>query len=209
MQLTPLRDFFAGYLHKSTESKSMQNIEPFFNWRHLYTAEEDPQSPFFEREYNEFEYSQTVYNYYIHPQWDEFGSRTLYMKVLFIDYEQHYVIIELLGEWNDAIENDIMTLRRNITDLMYKQGIFKFILIAENVLNFHSSDDSYYEEWHEQIEDENGWITVLNMPQQSQYDFRRARLTNYVEMIELPQWRTMKPEVVFQLIDEEMGRRLD
>lgn len=187
----------------------MQNIEPFFNWRHLYTAEEDTQSPFFERQYNEFEYSQTVYNYYIHPQWDEFGSRTLYMKVLFIDYEQHYVIIELLGEWNDAIENDIMTLRRNITDLMYRQGIFKFILIAENVLNFHSSDDSYYEEWHEQIEDENGWITVLDMPQQSQYDFRRARLTNYVEMIELPQWRTMKPEVVFQLIDEEMGKRLD
>jgi hypothetical protein len=187
----------------------MQDIEPFFNWRHLYTAEEDAQSPFFERVYNEFEYSQTVYNYYIHPQWDEFGSRTLYMKILFIDYEQHYVIIELLGEWNDAIENDIMTLRRNITDIMYKQGIFKFILIAENVLNFHSSDDSYYEEWHEQIEDENGWITVLNMPQQSQYDFRRARLTNYVEMVDLPQWRTMKPEAVFQLIDEEMGRRLD
>ncbi len=186
----------------------MQDIEPFFNWRHLYAAEEDTSSPFFKRTYSEFEYTNTVYNYYIHPQWDEFGSRTLYLKILMADYEQHYAIIELLGEWNDAIENDIMTLRRNITDLMYRKGIFKFILIAENVLNFHSSDDSYYEEWREQIADENGWIVVMNMPDQSKYDFKKARLTNYAELPELPQWRTMKPENLFQLIDEELGRRL-
>ncbi len=186
----------------------MQDIEPFFNWRHIYTAEDDPQSPFFERVYSEFEYINTVYNYYIHPQWDEFGSRTLYMKVLFIDYELHFAVIELLGEWNDAIENDIMTLRRNITDDMYRKGIFKFIFIAENVLNFHSSDDSYYEEWHEQLADDHGWIMILDMPEQSKHDFRKARITNYVELLELPQWRTMKPEALFQLIDEEMGRRL-
>ncbi len=186
----------------------MQDIEPYFNWRHLYAAEEDPQSPFFERTYSEFEYSHTVYNYYIHPQWDEFGSRTLYMKVLFIDYDQNYVIIELLGEWNDAIENDIMTMRRNITDIMYRQGIFKYIFIAESVLNFHSSDDSYYEEWHEQLEDDKGWMTILNMPEQSKHDFKKARLTNYIELFELPQWRTLKPENIFQLIDEEMNRRL-
>ena len=55
----------------------MQDIEPYYNWRHLYTAEEDPQSPFYGRIYSEFEFTHTVYNYYIHPQWDEFGSRTL------------------------------------------------------------------------------------------------------------------------------------
>ena len=54
------------------------------------------------------------------------------MKIIFADYEQHYAIIELLGEWNDAIENDIMTLRRDVTDHLYKQGIYKFILIAES-----------------------------------------------------------------------------
>ena len=32
------------------------------------------------------------------------------MKILFADYEQNFAIIELIGEWNDAIENDIMTL---------------------------------------------------------------------------------------------------
>ena len=187
----------------------MQDIEPYYNWRHLYAAEEDRRSPFYGRTYSEFEYSQTLYNYYIHPQWDDFGSRTLYMKILFTDYEQHYAIIELLGEWNDAIENDIMTLRRDITDNMYTQGITKYIIVAENVLNFHSSDDSYYEEWHEQLEDDNGWVVLIDMPEQSKYDFKKARLTNYIDLIEMPQWRTLKPEFIFQLIDNEMMKRLD
>jgi hypothetical protein len=82
-------------------------------------------------------------------------------------------------------------------------------MIAENVLNFHSSDDSYYEEWKEQLEDDHGWVVLLNMPEQSKYDFKKARLTNYVEMMELPQWRTMKPEIIYQLIDNIMNRRLD
>ena len=106
----------------------MQDIEPYYNWRHLYVAEEDTHSPFYGRIYSEFEFTHTVYNYYIHPQWDEFGSRTLYMKILFVDYDQSFAIIELLGEWNDAIENDIMTLRRDVTDLLYKTGIYKFTL---------------------------------------------------------------------------------
>ncbi len=187
----------------------MQDIEPFYNWRHMYTAEEDQRSPFFGRTYSEFEYSQTLYNFYIHPQWDDFGSRTLYSKILFADYDQHFAIIELLGEWNDAIENDIMTLRRDLTDLLYKQGIYYFIIVAENVLNFHSSDDSYYEEWREQLEDERGWVAIVNMPEQSKYDFKKARLTNYVELIDLDQWRTLKPEIIFQAINKELSKRLD
>jgi hypothetical protein len=187
----------------------LQNIEPFYNWRHLYAAEEDERSPFYQREYSEFEFSQTVYNYYIHPQWDDFGSRTLYMKILFVDYELNYAIIELLGEWNDAIENDIMTMRRNITDILYAEGISKFILIAENVLNFHSSDDSYYEDWQQEVAENGGWIVILDMPEQSQYDFKRARLTNYATLLELPQWRTMKPDLVFQQVDNWMIKYIE
>lgn len=186
----------------------LQDIEPYYNWRHLYTAEEDERSPFYRRTYSEFEFSHTVYNYFIHPQWDEFGSRTLYMKILFVDYEQGYAIIELLGEWNDAIENDIMTLRRDVTDILFADGISKFIFIAENVLNFHSSDDSYYEEWREQLEDSGGWVVILGMPEQSQYDFKQARLTNYIELLEFPQWRTLKPEIIYQQIDNLMIRRI-
>ena len=187
----------------------MQNIEPYYNWRHLYTAEEDLRSPFFGNVYSEFEYSQTLYNFYIHPQWDQFGSKTLFLKMLFVEYDMHFAIIELMGEWNDAIENDIMTLRRNITDIMYDQGIYKFIFIAENVLNFHSSDDCYYEDWIDQLSDEHGWVCLLNFPEQSQYDFIRTKLNRYIELRDVPQWRTYKPELLFQLVESEHLRQLD
>lgn len=186
----------------------MHEIEPYSNWRHIYSAENDEKSPFFRREYSEFEFTQSVYNYLIHPQWDEFGSSTLYMKILMADYEQGYAIIELLGEWNDAIENDIMTLRREVTDIMEATGIYKFILIGENVLNFHSSDDAYYEDWYQDVEEEQGWIVLLNLPQQSQYDFKRAKLDRYIELMELDNWRIYKPIHIFRLLNEKMQKRI-
>ena len=195
--------------HANYQKHPLQNIEPYENWRYLYTAEEDQLSPFYGREYSEFEFTKAVYNYYIHPQWDEFGSTTLYIKVLMADYASKYVIIEMIGEWNDAIENDIMTFKRDVIDIMIKDGISKFILIAESVLNFHSSDSSYYEEWFEDVTDENGWIVCLNMPEQTQYDFKRARLHHYIELMSFPQWRTLKPDVVFMQIDNILLRRLD
>jgi hypothetical protein len=102
-----------------------------------------------------------------------------------------------------------MTLRRDVTDLLYKKGITHFILIAENVLNFHSSDDSYYEDWGEQVSDSGGWVVILDMPGQSQYDFVNARLNNYIELIDFPQWRTLKPELVFEQIDDKMIKRIN
>lgn len=187
----------------------MHDIEPFYNWRHLYTAEEDRQSPFFGRVYSEFEYSQTVYNYYIHPQWDEFGSKTLYMKVLFVDYAEKFAIIEMLGEWNDAIEDDIMTLKRDVIDSMFGEGITKYILITENVLNFHRGDKDYYEEWFEEVTDENGWIVALNMPDQTQYDFKRNKLNYFIELINIPNWRIFTPQHLFDKIDQELSKRLE
>ena len=107
----------------------MHDIEPYYNWRHLYTAEEDARSPFFERRYDEFAFTQTVYNDYIHPQWDDFGSRTLYIKIIFADYDTGFVVIEFIGEWNDAIENDIMTLKSNVLNPLIEEGILRFVLI--------------------------------------------------------------------------------
>lgn len=187
----------------------MHEIEPFYNWRHIYISEEDPRSPFFGRKYSEFEYSQTVYNYYIHPQWDDFGSRTLYMKIIYADYELNFAIIELLGEWNDAIENDIMELKREVFDLMYYQGIYKYILITENVLNFHSSDKEYYQEWYEEVSEQNGWIVALNMPPATQQDFKKKKLNYYIELMELDEWRVYKPYHLFRKIDDELMKRLD
>ena len=197
-----------GWFINCNEILCMHDIEPFYNWRHIYTSEEDERSPFFGRLYSEFEYSLTIYNYYIHPQWDEFGSRTLYLKVIMADYEEHYAVIELIGEWNDAIENDIMQLKREVVDPFFREGITKFILIAENVLNFHSGDRDYYQEWFEEVTDEDGWIVCLNMPEQTQYDFRKAKLGYYIELMDLPNWRTYKPFHLFKKIDEQILKRL-
>lgn len=186
----------------------MHTLEPFYNWHHIYLSEQDERSPFFGRTYSEFEFSQTVYNYYIHPQWDDFGSRTLFLKVLMADYDEHYIIIELMGEWNDAIENDIMELKREVADLFMREGIYKFIFIAENVLNFHSSNRDYYEEWYEDLSDENGWAVVLNMPESSQYDFKKMKLHRYLELMEIPDWRTYKPYHLFKKIDDILSKRL-
>src|SRR5437763_16866748 len=121
----------------------MHEIEPYYNWRHIYISEEDQRSPFYNRQYSEFEYTATIYNYYIHPHWDDFGSRTLYLKVLLADYDEKYVVFELLGEWNDAIENDIMELKREVMYCFMGEGIFEFIPFSANVLNFHSVDKDY------------------------------------------------------------------
>ena len=175
----------------------------------MYNAEEDEDSPFYGTEHSEFEFSNTVYNYYIHPQWDEFGSKTLYLKVLFVDYELNYAIIELIGEWNDAVENDIMQLKRDVIDIMIGQKIFKYILITENVLNFHSSDTDYYEEWIEDIKDDGGWIVALNMPEATQYDFHHSHIDHYIKFMDSPNWRTYQPQDLFQSIDNQMLRLLD
>jgi len=186
----------------------MHTIEPFYNWRHIYVSEEDKRSPFYGRVYSEFEFSQTIYNYYIHPQWDDFGSRTLYVKVLDVDYELNFVIIEMIGEWNDAIENDIMELKREVIDYFSKQKISKFILITENILNFHSSDRDYYQEWYEEVSEENGWIVALNMPPATQQDFKKKKLNYYIELMEIPEWRTYNPYHLFKKIDTVLTNRL-
>lgn len=188
----------------------MHTIEPFYNWRHLYIASEDELSPFYGREYSEFEYSNTIYNYYIHPQWDDIGSETLYIKVLFSDYEEGFAIIEMIGEWNDAINNDIMLLKRDIIDELIFSGVNKFILIGENVLNFHHSDDSYYEEWFDDIGEE-GWIVFLNFREHVLKEFKRANLDYYfISEGELNdfEWRKFSPGQVFGNLLKVIGKRL-
>lgn len=187
----------------------MQDLEPYYNWLHIYVSEEDERSPFYGIEHSQFEYTDTVYDHYIHPQWDYFGSRTLYVKVLMADYEDCYAIIEMIGEWNDAVENDIMNLKREVLENFMDQGIYKFILIAENVLNFHSGDKDYYEELYEELSDQDGWIVCLNMPEQTQYDFKKAKLNQLIELMQIDNWRIYKPYHLFKKIDNELSSRLN
>jgi len=187
----------------------MHDIEPYYRWRDEYIASEDEASPFFDRQYSEFEFDKTIYNYYIHPQWDSFGSPTLYLKVLFADYIRGYSIIELIGEWNDCITNDIMFLKREVIEPMIEEKINKFILIGENVLNFHSSDDCYYEEWFQEVED--GWIAAVNFRPHVIDEFHRSNIDYYMNFggqLDDMNWRSLKPLQVFKSVEEVLTKRL-
>jgi len=187
----------------------MQDIEPFYNWRHLYIASEDERSPFFEREYSEFEYTNAIYNYLIHPQWDDIDSPTLYLKIIFVDYEIGYAIIELIGEWNDCINNDIMLLKRDIIEQLMLNGVKKFILIGENVLNYHASDDEYYQEWFEDVED--GWIAFINFRKHVLDEFQRANIDYYIisggQLNDIA-WRTGSPLQLYEKIELLVQKRI-
>ena len=187
----------------------MHFVEPYFNWRGDYVAAEDPLSPFFEREYSEFEFTNSIYDFYIHPQWDSIGSPTLFIKILMVDYDAAYAIIELIGEWNDAIENDIMILKRDVIDVLIQQGINQFILIGENVLNFHYSDDCYYEEWFDDVEE--GWIAMVNFHEHVVREFERINIDHYFVMggeLEDIEWRTYKPQHFYEKVETLVTKRL-
>lgn len=187
----------------------MHFIEPHFGWRGYYVAEEDPQSPFYGREYSEFEFEQAVYNFLIHPQWDNFGSNTLFAKVLYADYADCYAIIELIGEWNDAIENDIMTFKRDFIDELINAGINKFILVGENVLNFHSSDDCYYEEFIDDVEE--GWVALVNFHQHVSSEMHRANIDQYFLMggpLDDVEWRTYLPHQFYKHVKKIVENRI-
>jgi len=185
-------------------------IEPFFRWQGDYVASEDPRSPFYGRVYSEFHFENRIYNYLIHPQWDEFGSSTLYIKLLFVDYEQGSAIIECLGEWNDAIENDIMVLKSNVINALIEQGVKYFVLVFENVLNFHYSDDCYYEEWFEDISSE-GWICLVNFQSHVLNEFKRYSLDQYMICgghLDSFNWRRFSPGQTYGNIVSQIQKRL-
>jgi hypothetical protein len=46
------------------------------------------------------------------------------MKILYADYEEGFCIIELIGEWNDLLYNDIMLLKRDIVEHLPVSGHF-------------------------------------------------------------------------------------
>jgi hypothetical protein len=188
----------------------MHDIEPFYNWRNKYIAADDPSSPFYERQYSEFEFSTRIYNYYIHPQWDDFGSETLFIKILYADYENQFAVVEMLGEWNDAIGNDIMFLKRDVMDYLIAEGINRFILIGENVLNFHASDDCYYEEWFEDIED--GWIATIGFREHVVREFSDYGIDQYLifsDKLNEINWRTYEPLRLFEMLEIWINRRLN
>lgn len=193
----------------------MHEIEPYYGWEEIYTSEEDPLSPFYGKERIREQFTHAIYDHLIHPRWDEIGSETLFIRVLYADYDKGYTIIEMMGEWNDTLYNDIMHFKRNIVDHFVLQGINKFILIGENVFNFHGSDDSYYEEWFEDLEDDHdslGWIVAIGFQDFVLEEWEKYNIDSFINFggaLEINNWRTMTPLKLFEQVNKYIGMRLN
>jgi hypothetical protein len=187
----------------------MHTIEPFYNWLELYSATDDPRSPLYGAENSLTQYTNTIYGYYIHPQWDDIDSETLFLKILYADYELGFAVIEFIGEWNDTLHNDIMKLKRNIVDPLIQEDIKHFILIGENVFNFHGSEDDYYEEWFDDVEE--GWIAALSFRDFVTSEMRSFNIDSYINYggtLDDLNWRTYTPKRLFDLVNGMIQKRL-
>jgi len=93
---------------------------------------------------------------------------------------------------------------------MIAQRVNKFILIGENVFNFHPLEDDYYQEWFDDIED--GWIVGLNFRPHVIREFKHARLDYYISFggkFDDFNWRGFNPNQLFIAIEQQMIRRLN
>lgn len=195
----------------------MHEIEPYHRWLDLYDPATDELSPFYGKVYNYDLYCDTIYGYYINPAWDYVGSETLYIKLLFADYDNGFVVIEMMGEWNDTINNDIMHFKRNIIEVLMQHGISKFILIGESIFNFHGSGDEYYEEWFEEVEDTDnfdspGWIAGVNFRDFVKEELSNFNIDSYINLggtLDVVNWRTMSPRQFFNQIENLIQKRLN
>ena len=82
--------------------------------------------------------------------------------------------------------------------------IYKYVLVCENVLNFHGSDDCYYEEWYEDVCEEDGWICLINTLDHVEQEMKDTRLQYYINFGDLYSnlnWRAQKPQNVFKTVE--------
>ena len=112
-----------------------------------------------------------------------------------------------MGEWNDAIHNDVMFLKRQIVDPLVRFGINKFVLIGENVLNFHSSDDCYYEEWYDDVKDNEGWIVGMNFREHIIDEMQENNIHHYLHCNHRYSdfsWRKLTPETLMNAVENKL-----
>ena len=188
---------------------AFHDIEPHYGWLGFYSHDIDENSPFHTVEHNLFEYDRYVYTFPAHPLWDDIESEGLLVKILFANYEEHYAIIELFGEWNDLHQNDFKLLCENCLTYLVDAGVTQIIFIAENVFNIYLEADDYYEAFTEELE--SGWMCLLRARTAVHEELRRYGIDRYfywnAELDEM-NWRKLKPWQLHQLVAARMQRLL-
>lgn len=182
----------------------MHDLEPFDRWLYLYDQNLDRSSPFGGQDLPELGFHR-LYDHLIHPDWDSIGSDTLYVKILYIHEALAFAVIELIGEWNDTIGNDIMWLKRELIDSLLPRGIQKFIVMGDNVLNYHGEEDAYYEEWSDDCPQ--GWVVGMGFRPHITEEWQRLGLGRFMYFGDDwsdDRWRTRHPLQLYWAISERL-----
>jgi hypothetical protein len=93
--------------------------------------------------------------------------------------------------------------------VLIDEGINRFLLIGENVLDFHAADNDYYSEWFDDIED--GWIVALNFRDHVIEEFVSNHLDYYIAFgggFDAFNWRSLKPLALYERIEMMVMKRL-
>ena len=102
------------------------------------------------------------------------------------------------------MHNDSMFLKRELVDAMVEEQIYRFIFIAENVLNFHGDETDYYEEWYDDLQEYQGWAVVLNLQPHVLEEMQETRLDDYLHLGTLfndINWRPHEPARIYEAIE--------
>ena len=188
----------------------LYTIEPFYGWLELYNHQEDERSPFHGVEHNLFYFDRSVNNIPAHPLWDQIGSESLLVKILYADYPEGYAIIELFGEWNDLFDNDYKLLAENCLTYLIDQGVNKFILVCENVFHIYLDQDDYYQALAEEIE--TGWICMLRPRTHILEEMEAYGISSYFywsPVLDEVACRRLKPHQIYQLVSSRMQKVLE
>lgn len=190
--------------------QEFRDIEPFYGWLVQYSHETDDRSPFHGVQHNLFYFDRFIHNIPCHPLWDDIGSESLLVKILYADYDIGYAIIELFGEWNDLFENDYKLLAENCLTYLIDQGIQRFILIGENVFHIYLETDDYYQALQEELED--GWICVMKMREEVREEMEQYGILDYFywsPIVDELNWRRLRPKQLFRIVEDRMGKLLN
>jgi hypothetical protein len=97
-------------------------------------------------------------------------------------------------------------LKRHVADLLYEEGIVRYVFFCDNVLNFHATlEDDYYAEWYEELTEERGWVVLVNTRQHLREEMEAAHLDQYLhfgEHFNNLNWRAPKPPHVYALTEQ-------
>jgi hypothetical protein len=188
----------------------LHDIEPFYGWLQWYNQQMDPNSPFHEVEHNQFVFNRSINEIPAHPLWDEIGSESLLVKILFADYDEGYAIIELFGEWNDLFENDYKLFSENCLTFLIDAGISRFILVCENVFHTYLQSDDYYDALQDELGDE-GWICLLRARPHVKEEMEHYGIAPYFywsELLDELNWRKLRPEPLYELVADRIRKAL-